>query len=332
MVSAQLQRSLLGRWLFPGIVVSRAKDKARGIHADNAAAIKQCVEQLTQGGRLLVMPEGTSKLGFRHLPFQRGAARILTASINAGAQPTIVPLAVHYEDATIWQSRVEVLTGPALRPQTNDEKALHDLIVEALEAVGANFPDAKTQRLAEQLAYAATLGTDQSYAKMLKRFEQDIPQELADGAEDLDRIAENNALRRHQGLPLVPVGPWPLYLAYWLILAPVIAGFCLANLPALAAGYVASRSLPDDDNVVAFWRMIVGLPAALLWGLIVSASCLLFSNTVGLLGYWLLSVGGILFWYRFRKLSVALVNLLLHPSAARQILAAYQKLKGRLNG
>lgn len=331
-VSAQLHRSLLGRWLFPGIAVSRAKDKARGIYVDNTLAIKQCIKQLKGGGRLLIMPEGTSKLGFRHLPFQRGAARILAASITDGVEPVIVPLAVHYEDATIWQSRVEVLIGPALRPQTNDEKALHHLIVDALEAVGTNFPDSEMQRLAEQLAYAATLDTDHSYAKMLKRFEQDIPKDLADAVYDLERIAKKNTLWLHQGLPLVPIGPWQLDLAYWLMLAPIIVGFCLVNFPVLAAGYTASRILPDDNNVVAFWRMTVGLPAAFLWALVVSVSCLLFSKAVWLIGYWLLSVNGVLLWYHFRKLSLALGNAFLYPAAAKQVLAGYHKLKERLNG
>lgn len=332
MVSAQLQRSWLGRCLFPGIAVSRAKDRARGILADNEQAMRQCLDLLRQGGSLLIMPEGSSSLGHRHLPFKRGAARILSAAIAGGVKPVIVPLAVHYEDATRWQSRVEVLVGSPIHPQTCDEKALHRLIVEGLEAVGANFADAQTQHLAERLAYAGTLGTDYSYAKLLKRFEQQIPPDLAVAAHELEKTARKNALWKHQGLPLVPVGAWQLYLAYWLLLAPVVFGFCLFNLPVLAAGYIASRTLPDDSNVIAFWRMMVGLPAAVLWVIVVSLVCLLFSQTACLLWYGLVSLGGIWAWYRFRKLSVALGNVLFHPAAAKSILAVYRKLLEHLHG
>src|SRR5512135_1263638 len=43
-VSAQLHRTPLGRLLFRGIAVARAKDKARGIDANNRAAMERCVE------------------------------------------------------------------------------------------------------------------------------------------------------------------------------------------------------------------------------------------------------------------------------------------------
>jgi len=74
--------------------------------------------------------------------------------------PAIVPLAVHYENPTAWQSRVEVLVGEALRPEPHAALgAIHRLITGALESVGAYFASAGEQRLAESLAYAGTLGT-----------------------------------------------------------------------------------------------------------------------------------------------------------------------------
>src|ERR1044071_7018805 len=74
-ISAQWHRSLAGRLLFPGIAVARDKDRERGIKADNAGAFREALEHLAPGGQLLILPEGTSSLGPRHLPFQPRAAR-----------------------------------------------------------------------------------------------------------------------------------------------------------------------------------------------------------------------------------------------------------------
>ncbi|MFI3156441.1 MAG: 1-acyl-sn-glycerol-3-phosphate acyltransferase [Methylococcaceae bacterium] len=330
MISAQLHRLPLGRFLFRGIAVARAKDKARGIKADNLGAVEQCVDVLKAGRQLFIMPEGTSTLGHRHLPFNRGAARIVGRAMADGITPSIVPLAVHYEDPTCWQSRAEVLIGEPIRPQTADEMALQQLISDALETVGANFADVQTQRLAEKLAYACTLGTDRSYARTLKSFERPIPPDLADAAHELEQVAKDNALFLHQGLPLVPVGSWPLYPAYWLILAPVILCFSLLNLPVLTAGYIAGRTLPDDANVVAFWRMAIGLPVALVWLLIVNVAAISMTEPIRLVCYWAISAAGIMAWYRFRKLSIALGNGLFRPAVKTVLLQTYRNLLNRM--
>ncbi|NTV96383.1 MAG: hypothetical protein HGA75_13370, partial [Thiobacillus sp.] len=92
MISAQLRRNVIGWLFFRGIEVARGKDAERGITVDNLAAITACVRHLTEGGALFVLPEGTSDLGHRHLPFQKGAARILYQTLAAGARPAVVPL------------------------------------------------------------------------------------------------------------------------------------------------------------------------------------------------------------------------------------------------
>jgi hypothetical protein len=331
MVSAQLHRLPLGSILFAGIAVARAKDRDRGIEADNGDAVQQCIAVLKAGGQLVVMPEGTSSLGPGHLPFHRGAAHIVKAALDAGVVPTIVPLAVHYEDPTAWQSRVEVLVGAAVRPEPNATTgAIHNLISKGLESVGAYFVSTEEQRLAEALAYACTLGTPASYARALKQFEGALPQALDSVAHDLERITQDSRLCMHQGVPLLPLGPWPLYAAYWLVLAPLVAGFFILNAPVLCAGFVASRKLPDDRNVIAFWRMVAALPTAFIWSIVATV---FFSLTFGLLWtafYWLMTIGGMTSWYRFRKLSVALTNGLFHRGARADLLALHGKIVGVL--
>lgn len=332
MVSAQLHRTALGRFLFQGIPVARAKDRDRGIVADNMQAVERCISLLQSGGQLLVMPEGTSTLDFKHLPFQRGAAKIAHAALNAGVVLTIVPLGVHYEDPTVWQSRVEVLVGESVQPNTShDVAAIHQLITQGLESVGASFISHDAQRNAETLAYASTLGTETSYALSLKHFEQAMPETLAEIVQPLASIARKECLCLHQGVPLVPVLPWPLYALYWLVLAPLVAGFSLLNLPVLTAGYIASIKLPDAPNVVAFWRMAAGLPVGVVWVVLVSAAFAIGCGLVGVAVYWCVTIAGIGAWYRFRKLSVALCNGLFHAGARPALLQAYRELKDRMS-
>lgn len=331
MVSAQLHRMPLGRCLFRGIAVARAKDRGRGIEADNQQALQACVELLRAGGQLLVMPEGTSTLGPRHLPFHRGAARIARAVMDAGTLPTIVPLAVHYEDPTAWQSRVEVRVGRPLYPQADAKVAeLHRQISLGLEQVGVNFPDEGAQFMAERLAYAATLGTGLSYARSLKSFEGGTPGALIEQMQQLQVLAQQQKLVLHQGVPLVPVGSWIPYAAYWMLLAPLVASFVLFNWPALALAVLASRKLADALNVIAFWRMAIGLPTGLAWGLSASLMVGYSVGPWGVVVYWLASAGGVLAWYRFRKLSVALANALLRSNAKPALLQAYRCLFDRM--
>jgi len=331
MVSAQLHRTPLGRFLFQGIPVARAKDRDRGMAADNMQAIECCIGLLKNGGRLLVMPEGTSTLDFKHLPFQRGAARIAHAAINSGIELTIMPLGVHYEDPTSWQSRVEVLVGEPVRPRIGDDVAsIHRLITQGLELVGVNFSSSDAQHNAETLAYAATLGTGASYALSLKYFEQAMPENLAEIIQPLESIARKERLCLHQGVPLVPILPWPLYALYWLVLAPPVIGFCLLNAPALAVGFVASRKLPDAPNVIAFWRMAAGLPVGVVWAALSSTASALVYGLAGFAIYWCATIAGIGAWYRFRKLTVALCNGLFHADTIPALLHTYRELKDQM--
>ncbi|HEY6094116.1 MAG TPA: 1-acyl-sn-glycerol-3-phosphate acyltransferase [Gallionellaceae bacterium] len=327
MVSAQLHRLPLGRFLFQGIAVARTKDRNRGIEANNTEATRHCIDLLKGDGQLFIMPEGTSTLGHAHLPYHRGAARILHAALGTGVRPAIVPLAVHYEDPTVWQSRAEVVVGEPIFPQASDDVAtLHQHITRGLESVGANFASAEAQRRAEMLAYASTLGTPTPYARALKNFEQAMPDALVTIVRELEQISQRERLCLHQGVPLTPLGPWLLYALYWMLLAPFVAAFAALNAPVLLAGHVASRKLPDDANVIAFWRMVAALPVALLWLVVANALLLLACGMAAVVSYWLLTAVGLAAWYRFRKLSVALCNRLLHRSARPALLGAYRKL------
>lgn len=322
MVSAQLHRSAIGRFLFPGISIARGKDRARGISADNDAGLDQCVRHLLAGGSIFVMPEGTSTLGPRHLPFKPGAARIAREVLQRRSTLTVVPFAVHYEGAREWQSRVEVTAGPAIRVQRNagNTDELQALFTRALEQVGLNVASMEELRLTETLAYGATLGSGRSYAACLKHFEAGIPEALRVEATRLDQAASASGALRHQGIPLIPIGRALPYVVLWITLAPVVVGFLLCNLPALLAGHLAAQKLADDDNVLAFWRAMVGIPAALLWGIAFGTAVYFIWGWVAPLAYLVVSVAGLKLFYRFRKLGIAVFNSIFARALKRPLL------------
>ena len=138
MVSAQLQRSWVGRKIFPGIGVARRKDRDRAIHADNHLATQRCVSHLAAGGHLFILPEGTSSLGPRHLPFRSGALVIALEALKRGLPLHVVPVAVNYECAWEWQSRVEVVIGEPMTLTLADAVSTDELAARMTAALGAD--------------------------------------------------------------------------------------------------------------------------------------------------------------------------------------------------
>lgn len=329
LVSSQLHRFPLGRFLFPGIPVSREKDRQRGIATDNLESMNRCANHLATGGVLFIMPEGTSTLGPRHLPFKPGAARIAKAVLERGFALTVVPLAVHYECAWEWQSRVEVVFGVPLYLQPEaapPEEALHEHFSSALIEVGINVESEEKLRLIEMLAYGATLGSGLGYADCLKRFERGIPPHVLADVATLQEAARRGVALKHQGVPLVPIRHTFAYLIVWLLMAPLMLLFAVGNLPVLLAGAWGSRVLPDDRNVVAFWRMAVALPATALWCPLMMVGLGYAWGPAAILAYVAVSLAGVRMAYRFRKLSVAVFNSLFARRLRQPLLALHDKL------
>lgn len=331
MIAAQWTRGVRGLF-FAGISVVRDKDA--GDRSANVQALDRCAEHLACAGELAVFPEGTSALGPRHLPFKTGAARVLAAYLARSADPiTVIPLGLYYEGAPSWRSRLEVVAGPPLElgldPQLDLEQRvaeLHSRIARALEAVGVQFADAEQQRLAEALAYAATLGTARSYSGTLKQLERGIPVGLARAWSEIVSQARSRRVWFHQGVPLMPTGPLVVYLLLLLATGTLALTALLLNAPVIAAAAWAGARIPDERNVIPLWRILVGVPFLLVWapGLFVAAWLLL--GPWWALGYALLSWAGLHCIYRARKLAIACHNALLASDLRRPIL----ELHGRL--
>jgi hypothetical protein len=122
----------------------------------------------------------------------------------------------------------------------------------------------------------------------------------------------------HQGVPLFPIGPWVLYAALLLVLGPIVLAGALVNLPPLVAGGLAARKFADGPNVIALWRIMVGLPVLVLWVGFVTIMLLFCGGWWLLLGYALLTLAALKLLYRAKKLAVAVWNGLAHRRLARR--------------
>lgn len=334
MISAQLRRSALGRLFFAGIEVVRDKDRdgSAAERARNQAALEGCLAHLRAGGELFVLPEGTSDLGPRHLPFKRGAARIAEACLARGLPLQIVPLGIHYERAWAFRSNVEVVVGETIdtrlpeRGEAERSAILHERFTHGLEAVGFNVDSAAEQARAEKLAYAATLGTGHGYFQALKIFERGVPASVAEALERLEEKCANLALLRHQGVPLVPLSSvWPYVLAL-LALGPVVVCALLLNLPPLLLSMAASARMADARNVVALWRILVGIPALWLWAIAVAVAAFAVDAPWLFVLYAGISVLGVAAFYRVRKLAISVHNAIRGRGVRGELLELHRRL------
>ncbi len=336
MISVQLRRSVVGRMIFSGIEVVRDKDRGHDKGAENSIAIERCIEHLRRGGTIFVMPEGTSDLGHRHLPFKTGAARIVETALRAGLRPTVVPVGIHYERAWAWQSEVEAVLGPALQvdlpPEITGPAAvnlLHQRISAALETLAVAAPDADSFARRERAAQVATLGTERSYFAALKALEAGVPEAEAALAE-FETLTAERPLFRYQGVPLLPARHAWADAVCALLLAPLVAAAGLLNLPPLFIAWSAGRRFADARNTIALWRLLAGFPAFLAWaaGLLVLAA-MSGRWPLGLI-YVAISWLGLRSLQRVKKLAVSLGNLWRVPDLRPRLLALHRQIDAAL--
>ncbi|NNC90403.1 MAG: hypothetical protein HKN82_18260 [Akkermansiaceae bacterium] len=311
LVEAALRRSLFGRLFFDGVEVERG-----GGSRAKMRALDACVARLGEGGWLAVFPEGTSRLGPRHLPFKSGAARTAVRHLESGRPLTVLPLGIHYECPWAFRSRVEVIVGPpvdlavaaAATGRGARLREVKDRFTAALEAVGVNVPDAAWQDLAQNFAYIATLGTGHSYFAALKVMEDELPAEAVAAWRELESKAAGRMLMRHQGVPLFPLAtPWVYLLGALALALPVAAG-ALVNLPPLAAGWWAGRRFPDDTNVISLWRILTGVPMFLCWAVTFCVWAAMRGPWWLAPAYLFLTWTSIRGWYRLKKSAVTAWN------------------------
>ena len=335
MISVQLRRNLLGRIFFHGIEVVRGQDIG-GEKNMNADALDQCVDVLKGNGVLFLMPEGSSDLGHRHLPFRKGAARILAAALQAGLHPTVVPIGIHYERAWAWQSDVEVVLGRPLPldlpPGSSGPAAvdlLHRHISAGLEAVAVAAPDAESFARCERAAYTATLGSERSYFTALKALEAGVP-EAETALAEIEKLTADRPLFQYQGVPLLPPRHAWADAVHALLLTPLVAAAGLLNLPPLLIAWSAGRRFADARNTIALWRLLAGFPAFLGWIAGLLALAIMTGHWPLWMFYIALSWLGLGSLRQLKMLAVSLGNLWRAPDLRTRLLALHRQIDAAL--
>ena len=342
MISVQLLRSMLGRIFFSGIGVARDKDRDGGKSPDaravNARGMEQCLELLRRGGTLCVLPEGTSSLGPRHLPFKSGAAHVAFDYLAAPGRPlAIVPMGIHYEAPTEFRSRVEVVIGKPISTEMPDGWSRVDKLRElkrrfeiALEEVGVNVGSDEYQDTIQRLACIATLGTKRSYFRTLKQLEKEIPAPLEESWNALAAEFQPPGLLFHQGVPLCPIFPLVFMFAVLALIGPITLAGWLLNAPPLLAGAWAGRKFADGPNVITLWRMLVGVPVFVVWAAIISITFALLGHPAWIAVYAVITIAALKLTRLTRKVFIEINNGLRHRDLRERALGFHKQLLSTL--
>ena len=340
LVSKQLTRNWLGRLLFDGIEVVRTVDVKRyGMSTEhNEAAIDRCISHLKNGGKLFILPEGTSDLGPRHLPFHSGAARILLSTLSSGTKITVVPLGIHYERGWAFRSNVEIVVGepfyPAILDYSPDKRRLEILtqtITRSLEKVGINVTDSKTQSRLEQTAYIACINPNISYFQALKAFEEKLPTSVNDAWCAIDMFMDKHHVATHFGVPVAPLTTISRYLAIWLIFTPIVSLAVISNFIPLVGGYFAGRQLADAPNVITFWRTLVGVPLAVVYWIAKVFLCLVIGFTKWLLLFIFITLAGLVLYRKSQQVTAVLVNAMFYRGLTSRFRRLYKAIQESIN-
>jgi hypothetical protein len=270
-IAKGLLRSRLARLYFTGIPVTREHDDGTSTaRQDNARSLATAVEHLASGGQLFILPEGTSDLGPRHLPFKPGVAKVLAAALERGIHPLVVPMGIFYDSAPSFRSDVCIVIGApidltlahSLGDRPNRIAKLMRTITESLEGIAVEAADAGALHRIETLA---AIADDEPGIVRWK------VQRMLMGANYLQtldvallRLMDRTAVDR-AGVPRFS-RHGVLWNTLWVaVQLPIVVLAALANLPPLMGAWLAGRRLADAPNTIALWRIIVGAPLAIAW-------------------------------------------------------------------
>ena len=279
---------------------------------ENLRQLKRAAQMATQGRRVVMFPEGTSKLGPRLLPVKGGMAHLarLTLKEGQGMPVHVVPVGLHYSRGFEFRSDVEVTFGRAMRigeEDVRDLDALTERITRGMEAVAVLFADAEEQRRGELFAdMVCGLDDTCSHREACRAYAaRDIPPDVLASVESAIGDTDRHALP-----PVVPPAGLVPWVLRFLLLTPMVCLFFAANLLPLLGGYCAGRIMADDDNVVTLWRILAGVP---LWGVQMAiylglAICFPPWAAILFFGYALFSWGGVAVFQRWKRLLAGTMN------------------------
>jgi 1-acyl-sn-glycerol-3-phosphate acyltransferase len=336
MVGANLARHPLMRHLVAGLVVERAADQARLDPAErahhraaNLSALDDAARLVAVGGALCVFPEGTSTFGPALLSLHPGVAAIACRLRALNTQAPLIPIGIHYAHGSAFRGLVEVTIGTPIDlhladdlPPAEQRRAVLEQLRMALEAITVNVRDADEQRCVEGLALLATAGARLPHGPLCRALARGLTADdwgalhLREEWRRLEAATEGRRLARFAGVPLYPRGSALAPALAAIPLASIVAAAALLNLPILLAARSIAVRRADAPNVVALWRMLAGMPAALLWWL--TSGLLLAALAGGLaapiaLAAAALTLAGLLIWRPWGTAATMLANAVLAP-------------------
>ncbi|WP_283816567.1 1-acyl-sn-glycerol-3-phosphate acyltransferase [Pseudodesulfovibrio sediminis] len=281
---------------------------------ENLRQLKTAAVAAVNGRRVMMFPEGTSKLGPKLLPVKKGMAYLakLTVKEADGIPVHIVPVGLHYERGFEFRSVVEIYFGRHIIVDSQDTKDLEKLterISEAMASVAVQFDDAESQRRGELFA-DVVVSMDETISHRQACLDYgagSVPQHV--------RAVFDDAIKgrdRHSLVPVVPIGGIAGVALELLLLTPFVAGAFIVNALPVLGGSVAARLLADDDNVITLWRILVGTP--LLFLQTTAYFLLALFNPAwavfGLVGYSAMTATGIAVYWRWKKVLAQVFNML----------------------
>ena len=179
------------RWLLDGagaVPIVRRKDAPDKDASANAEAFDRIAGHLADGGNILIFPEGTSHSEPKLAPLRSGAARMLVAAADRGAEaPTFQAVALEFDQRDTFRSRCLVLWGPVrtLDAMPGDgEDRVHAITEQMAQDLGELLVEGDTHdrrrlvaRVAEMLANDAgdaTLGGWSSIGRQVELAESTL--------------------------------------------------------------------------------------------------------------------------------------------------------------
>ena len=308
-----LTRSALLRLFLGEYVDIHRNPSTPAENRENLRQLKRAAALAVGGKPVAMFPEGTSKLGPNLLPVKKGMAYLARLAVKEGdGRPVhIVPVGLHYERGFALRSAVEVTFGEPLVVTEKDAKDLDGLterITESMGTVAVLFRDADEQRRGELFAdLVADLDPGASHRRACLDYASGKVPETVREAFD-QAVAGRD---RHGPPPVLPHrgGLWGAL--EFLLLTPFVLGALAANPLPVLGGWVAAKTMADDDNVVTLWRLLAGAPlwcvqtvGYLLWAVLHPVWALPMAA-----GYLALSGAGVAVYWRWKRGLAGLGNL-----------------------
>jgi 1-acyl-sn-glycerol-3-phosphate acyltransferase len=251
----------------------------------NEETFARCRAELARGGAVALFPEGTSHSDSRMRELKTGAARIALGAESASPGVIILPVGLHFEDKSVFRSRVLLVVGepipvaPFMREFARDERAtVESLTGEIREGLNGVVMQAETRELLEGVAAIASwtralgAGTDLSERNrraraMLAayaRLQESDPARVDAVASDARRYARmlrRLGIRDPWALELAPVPPLRMVIKLARLVVELhaaIVGAILSWVPYRLAGLVAARVARTED-VVGTVKLLAGM-------------------------------------------------------------------------